>query len=259
MVGGIKNREIVINSKYRYLEDFIRSIPDDWASIGETIYKKRNEIKVIRLPGLDVNVKAYQIPHFVNKFAYAYLRSSKAKRTYYYAHKLQNMSVETPEPIAYINCYKNRLLERSFFVSVHLSNYPITIRDVINQNIQDKELLLRQFTRFTYFSLLRNGVNHLDYSRGNILIENEGYMHQFSIVDINRMNFGKMELRKGLRMFSKLWAGKKELEIIADEYAKITNQDSQKITKLLIYLDGKHKKKVKLRKVYKWKLKKIFK
>ncbi len=257
MVGG-NNREILINSKYRYLEEFVWSIPDNWATIGQTIYKKRNEIKVIAVSGLDINVKSYQIPHLVNKFAYAHLRPSKAKRTYYYAHKLQNMSVETPEPIAYINCYENGLLERSFFVSVHLCTYPITIRDVINQNIQDKELLLRQFTRFTYFSLLRNGVNHLDYSRGNILIDNSGYMHQFSIVDINRMNFGKIGLRRGLKMFSKLWAGEKELAIVADEYAQITNQNPQEIVDLLISLDRKHKKRIKLRKLYKWKLKKIF-
>lgn len=256
-MGGGENREIVINSKFRYLEEFIHEIPDKWKEIGETIYKKRNEIKVIRLPGLDINVKSYQIPHLVNKFAYVYLRSSKAKRTYYYAHKLQNLSVETPEPIAYINCYKKGLLQHSFFVSIQLSNYPITIRNVINQHIENKELLLRQFTRFTYFSLLRNGVNHLDYSRGNILVEDEGYMHQFSIVDINRMRFEKMNLHKGLKMFSKLWAGEGELKIIADEYAKITNQDSQKITDLLISLDRKHKEKVKHRKVYKRKLKKI--
>lgn len=256
MAGG-KSREIVINSKFRYLEKFVHSIPDDWENVGEPIYKKRNEIKVIRLPGLDVNVKSYQIPHMVNKFAYVYLRDSKAKRTYYYAHKLQNMSVATPEPIAYINCYRKGLLARSFFVSIQLSEYPITIRDVISRDIEAKELLLRQFTRFTYFSLLRNGVNHLDYSRGNILIENEGYMHQFSIVDINRMRFEKMGLEKGLKMFSKLWAGESELRIIADEYAKITNQDSQKIIDLLIFLDRKHKKKIKLRKVYKRKLKKL--
>lgn len=256
MVGG-KSREIVINSKFRYLDRLIQSIPDEWDSMGETIYKKRNEIKVVRLPGLDINVKSYQIPHMVNKFAYAYLRHSKAKRTYYYAHKLQNMSVETPEPIAYINCYKNGVLHNSFFVSIQLSEYPITIRDVINRDIENKELLLRQFTRFTYFSLLRNGVNHLDYSRGNILIEKAGYMHQFSIVDINRMHFEAMSLKKGLKMFSKLWASESELKVIADEYAQITNQDSQKIIDLLIYLDRKHKKKIKLRKVYKRKLKKI--
>lgn len=256
MVGGI-SREIIINSRFRYLEEFIHQIPDNWQEIGETIYKKRNEIKVVRLPGLDINIKSYQIPHLVNKFAYAYLRDSKAKRTYYYAHKLQNMSVETPEPIAYINCYKKGLLLHSFFVSIQLSNYPITIRNVISQQIENKELLLRQFTRFTFFSLLRNGVNHLDYSRGNILIENEGYMHQFSIVDINRMRFEKMDLHKGLKMFSKLWAGESELKIIADEYAQITNQDAQEITDLLIYLDRKHKKKVKLRKLYKRKFKKM--
>ncbi len=256
-MAGQKSKEIVINSKYRFLEDFINKIPENWEHIGKTIYKKRNEIKVAHHQGIDINIKSYQIPHWVNKFAYAHLRDSKAKRTYKHSHKLQNMSVETPEAIAFINCFKNNLLERSFFVSVQLSDYPMTIRDVINQKIKNKELLLRQFTRFTYFSLLRNGVNHLDYSRGNILIENTGYMHQFSIVDINRMRFEKMNLENGLKMFSKLWAGESELKIIADEYAQISNQDSQKITDLLISLDKKHKHDVKLRKAYKRKLKKL--
>lgn len=256
MVGG-ENREIVINSKFRYLKDFIYSIPDNLDTIGKTIYKVRNEIKVVHLNGLDINIKSHQIPNAINKFAYAYLRYSKAKRNYYYAHKLQNMSVATPEPIAYINCYRNGLLHNSYFVSMHLSDYPFAIRDVIGQEYENKELLLRQFTRFTYFSLLRNGVNHLDYSRGNILIKKDDNMYQFSIVDINRMRFEKMDLYKSLKMFSKLWAEESELKIIGDEYAKIIDYDSQKMTELLISSDQKHKEKVEQRKKYKRNLKKI--
>ncbi len=253
----MNKREVVINAKYRYLEDFIRSIPDNWETLGETIAKKHNEIKVVSLLGLDINVKSYH-PCFANKFLYVRSCSSEAKQAYYYAHKLQNMSVETPEAIAYVDCYEKGLLKRSFLVSVHLSNYTFTMCNVINQSIQDKELLLRRFTRFTYFSLLRNGVNHLDYSRGNILIKNDGNMHQFSIVDVGRLHLGKIGLRESLRIFLKLWANEKELAVIADEYAKITNQDSQQITDLLICLDKKHKKKAKLRRIYKWKLKKTF-
>ncbi len=256
MVGRTRNREIVINSKYRYLEEVISAIPDDWGHIGKTIYKERNEIKVITHQGFDINVKSYQIPHFVNKFAYAHLRDSKAKRNYHYAHKLQNMSVETPEPMAYINCYEKGGLKNSFFVSVHLSDYPLTIRDVIGKKIAEKETILRQFTRFTYFSLLRNGVHHLDYSAGNILIKKDAYMHQFSIVDINRMRFEKMDNKRGLQMFSKLWAMEDELEIIGDEYAKITNQNEESIVEKLIALDRKHKNNVEMRNKYKEILKK---
>ncbi|PVX50056.1 hypothetical protein C7377_1704 [Balneicella halophila] len=256
MVGG-ENREIVINSKFRHLEEFVYSLPDKWDTIGETIYKSRNEIKLFRLDGIIVNVKSYQIPHLINKFAYAYLRYSKAKRTYYYAHKLQNMSVETPEPIAYINCFRNGLLDRSYFVSIQLDDYPITIREVIGKEIDNKELLLRQFTRFTYFSMLRHGVNHLDYSRGNILIKKDSNMYQFSIVDINRMRFEEMDIRKGLKMFSRLWAERSELKIIADEYAKITDKDAKTVTELLISSDKKHKRKIKRKNKYKKRFKKI--
>ncbi len=256
MVYGTTNREIVINSKFRYLEGVINTIPDEWEHLGKTIYKARNEIKVITHEGFDINVKSYQIPHFVNKFAYAYLRDSKAKRNYHYAHKLQNMSVATPEPIAYINCYEQGGLKNSFFVSVHLSDYPMTIRDVIGKEIEDKERILRQFTRFTHFSLLRNSVHHLDYSAGNILIKEDEYMYQFSIVDINRMRFEKMGKQSGLQVFSKLWAEEEELGIIGDEYAKITNQNPQEIINRLIILDQKHKNNVETRNKYKKRLKK---
>lgn len=258
MVGGeSKYKEIVVNSKYRFLEDFIRTIPLNWGNMGKTIYKKRNEIKVVTVNGLDINIKAYKIPHLINKIAYVTLRPSKAKRTYYYAHKLQNMSVETPEPIGYINCFKNGLLHRSFFISLHLSDYPHTIRDVVNKKIEKKELLLRQFTRFTYFSLLRNGVHHLDYSRGNILIKDDGYMHQFSIVDINRMRFENMQDATSFNIFSKLWAEKDELAIIGDEYAKITNGNSEQIVFQLQELSKKHRAKIIRRFRYKQKLKKL--
>lgn len=255
--GESKYREIVINSKYRFLEGFIKSIPHDWNNIGETIYKKRNEIKVVSVCGMKVNIKAYKIPHLINKIAYVTLRPSKAKRTYYYAHKLQNMSVETPEPIAYVNCFKRGVLRRSFFISLHLFDYPYTVRDVINKEIENKELLLRQFTRFTYFSLLRNGVHHLDYSRGNILIKNDGRMHQFSIVDINRMRFEKMTNKERLGIFSKLWAEKEELEIIGDEYAKITDDNSKEIVNELLAMNQQHKIRINRRLKYKKKLKQL--
>ncbi len=81
-------------------------------------------------------------------------------------------------------------------------------------------------------------------------------MYQFSIVDINRMRFEKMDKEKGLHVFSKLWAEEDELGIIGDEYAKITNQQSEEVINRLIILDRKHKNNVETRNKYKERLKK---
>ncbi len=56
MAGEI-SKEIVINSKYLHLEEFIRRIPEEWGHIGKTIYKKRNEIKVVHHNGLPTSIR----------------------------------------------------------------------------------------------------------------------------------------------------------------------------------------------------------
>lgn len=242
-----------INPKYRDLEEFVKGLPDEFETTGETLYKQRNEIKRIDALGREVNVKSFKIPHLVNRIAYAYIRGSKAKHSFDYGMRLREMGVHTPEPIAYVETIKGGLFNRSYYISKH-HKYDFTIRDLIGFEFEDKDNILRQFAKFTYQKLHLNGVHHLDYSRGNILITRNGDNYHFSIVDINRMRFEKMDYYKGLCNFSQIWADADELAVVAREYARLNNRDEEEAVRLLVEFDRNHKKKINRKKQIKQKM-----
>lgn len=246
-----------VNPDYFVLADFVENLPEMFEKEGTCIYKGRNTIKTFIRDGLIINVKSFKIPHLINKVAYAWLRGSKAKHSYLYAMELIKRGANTPAPIAYIETLRNGLFNRSFYVSVH-DAYDFTIRDLIGFEFPDKENILKQFSVFTYEKLHKNGVHHLDYSRGNILItQKEANRYSFSVVDINRMRFEKMDYLKGLKNFAQLWANAEELEIIAREYAKINKRDEVEAVELLIRFDKEHKAKISRKNSWKSKFRKV--
>lgn len=235
---------VLINPKYNKLSNFLNELPDKFEEIGTSIYKGRNEIKVVDIEGLKINIKSFKVPHLINKIAYAWLRGSKAKHSFEYAMKLKDLGVNTPEAVACVEVLKNGLFDRSYYISIH-HEYDFTIRDLIGFEFEDKENILKQFAVFTSDKLHKNKVHHLDYSRGNILIKREGKNnYSYSIVDINRMRFEKMDYLKGLKNFSQIWADENELEVVAKEYARINHKDESEAVKMLIQFDKEHKAKI---------------
>jgi len=240
-----------INPEYLHLKPFIETLHQDFSKKGTSIYKGRNEIRVFEYEGLKLNVKSFKIPHFINKVAYAYLRGSKATHSFEYAIKIRDCGAETPEPVACVELWKGGLFNCSYYVSLH-HQYDFTIRDLIGFDFPDKENILKQFAVFTYEKLHKNGIHHLDYSRGNILIQKrENQQYDFSIVDINRMKFEKMDYIKGLKNFSQIWANEDELAIVAREYARINNKNEDEASNLLIQFDKEHKEKIERKKRFK--------
>lgn len=233
-----------VNPEYLFIEDFVEKLPFVFENKGTSIYKGRNEIKVFEYEGLQLNVKSFKIPNFINKLAYAWLRGSKAKHSYEYGIEILRRGANTPEPIAFVETLKSGLFNRSYYVSVH-HKYDFTVRDLIGYEFPDKENILKQFATYTYNKLHKMDIHHLDYSRGNVLITKlDNGKYGFSIVDINRLRFEKIDYLKGLKNFAQLWASKDELEIIARQYAKLNNQDENTAVQLLIQFDKKHKEKI---------------
>ncbi|MDM8161994.1 CDP-glycerol glycerophosphotransferase family protein [Labilibaculum sp. K2S] len=233
-----------VNPKYNFLTELIERLPDIFEKGGTCIYEGRNTIKTFNYDGLIVNVKSFKIPHFINKVAYAFLRGSKAKHSYDYGTEIIRRGASTPEPIAYLELLKNGLFNKSYYVSIHYP-YDFMIRDLIGFEFPDKDNILRQFVTYTYEKLHKNGIFHLDYSRGNILIRRiQDGKYDFSIVDINRLKFLKLNYLKGLSNFSQIWADDEELEIIAREYARINNRNEDEAVQLLIKFDTAHKTKI---------------
>ena len=65
--------------------------------------------------------------------------------------------------------------------------------------------------------------------------------YDFSLVDINRMEFKAIDLELGLDNFAKLWLDDDSLNIIAKEYAKLVNINEEKSINILKNCDIKLK------------------
>ena len=233
----MSNYKFILNEEFKKFEYFLCNIKQFFKENSNTIHKARNELKVIEHENKKLVVKYFKIPHFINKIVYTFFKKSKAQKSYEYALKIKEF---TPKPIGYIEFYKFGLLDESYFVSEKF-DYDFTIREpLLDINFPNKNEIFKAFAQFT-FDLHENGIYHLDYSPGNILIKKENDNFIFKIVDINRMKFLNMDLEKRAKNFSKLWAKDEDLEFIAKEYAKIYEKNNEEFISKTISFSKKHK------------------
>lgn len=218
-----------MNIRYEYnpifesLKPSFEAIQTLFAQDDHSIHKARNELKIIDIQGTKTVVKSFKVPHLLNRIVYSYFRRSKAYKSYHNALRLQKLDISTPQPIALIEFFSSGLLADSYFISEYFE-YDFTIRTPLLEPLEDREAIFTAFAAYTY-ELHQKGVWHLDYSPGNILIKRTEDGYQFSIVDINRMEFKTICPLDGCENFNKLWASNEELEIMGREYARLSGLD----------------------------------
>lgn len=236
----------------RKLTEIIQNFDSYEGGIGD-----RNTIKIVKEKEFDLNIKAFKKPNLVNQIAYKFLRKSKAQRSFEYANKLIELKIGTPQPIAYYEYKTVLFFKKSYYISEHL-NYDLTYRELTtNFNYPNHEEILRAFTKFT-FQLHENGINFLDHSPGNTLIKKVGKDYVFYLVDLNRMNFGSMNLETRIKNFAKLTTYKSMIEIMSNEYSKCSGEDYELIFNLMwdstMRFQEKYHKRMRLKKKLKfWK------
>ena len=217
-------KTVVIHPDYTFCADFIHRLPDIFHTEGETIYKSRNEIKVFEVNGIMINVKQYKTPAFPNRIIYTFFRTTKAYRAYNYAIKLLSKGIETPQPIAYIRLKKTGLIHHCYFISLQ-SPYTRNMYEFGKGSLNGRETIIRSLARFTA-KLHDSGVYHKDFSPGNILFQQTVDEVKFSLVDINRLRFGPVSLKKGCANFARLWGSKEMFRLLAQEYAIARQADT---------------------------------
>lgn len=215
--------QIVHEPRYTYLKSSFEHIRSIFTSDDHTIHKARNELKIIELEGIRTVVKSFKVPHLLNRIIYTFFRKSKAYKSYHNALRLRSLGISTPEPIALIEFFSAGLLADSYFVSEQFE-YDFTIRTPLLEPLEDRQEIFTAFADYTY-DLHKKGVWHFDYSPGNILIKRTESGYQFSIVDINRMEFREICPLDGCENFNKLWASDEELAIMGREYARLSGLD----------------------------------
>ncbi|MCK5814195.1 MAG: hypothetical protein KAH03_08040 [Cocleimonas sp.] len=215
-----------LHPAYPHLQPLIDHIDDYFQNATQILHAERNEIRSVRFNDQDYVIKSFKIPHIVNRFAYRYLRSSKAERSYQYSLKLGEETC--PEPVAYIERFQSVGLSRSYFISRHF-HYDFTIRPLLDDDaFEGRTEILQKFAEFTY-GLHQRGILHRDYSPGNILIKKCVDNYQFNIIDVNRMQFKRLNLRDRLTNFARLMVDDTTMKVMLDRYAQIIDKPQDEI------------------------------
>ncbi len=247
------------NNGFASAED-IKGIIAKFSSSGQLLSDgARNKIKLFEVGTHTINIKSFKVPNLLNTVMYKYFRKSKARRSFEYANLLLSKAIGTPKPIAYAENFNAFGLRESFYVSEHLAA-DLTFRELVTDpNYPDHENILRQFTKFS-FDLHQNGIEFMDHSPGNTLIQKDGEnQYSFYLVDLNRMKFhDAMSIELRMKNLSRLTPKKEMVAIMANEYAKLSGQDESRIFQLLWQetsdFQQRYHKKIRLKKKLKfWK------
>jgi len=198
-------------------------------SEGKSLNKgQRNSIKIFDLEAEKINIKSFKIPNAVNKIVYRFFRKSKAERSFEYANHLISKNIGTPAPIAFAENNSSILFGKSYYISKHL-DYDLTFRELVtNPDYPNHEEILRAFTRFT-FKLHEQEIEFLDHSPGNTLIQLNIGDYKFFLVDLNRMNFKKLNFEERMKNFARLTPKKEMIDVMANEYAQMINKPEAEV------------------------------
>ena len=223
---------MLLNNKYEHLREWLEQLPEDFEQLGEVIYDKRNQLRVIEAPdGTLVNVKRFCKTHLLNRVVYSSgIRQPKGLRAFLYPTRLLERGIDTPEPIAYIEQRHCGLLGLSYFVSVQ-SPLKHTLYEFGDAQEGTYEEMAEALGRFTA-TMHDCEVLHLDYSPGNILWDKDDEGYHFAVVDINRMRFGKVNMEDGCAALRRLWGPKRFIELIARHYAQARGFDKNEAVRL---------------------------
>ena len=226
---------LVLHPDFAGLEAFVRSLPGRFAADeGTVIYRGRNELRLFEHAGRRLVVKAFRRPHLINRFVYGTLRPSKAKRSYDNACLLCRLGIGTPRPVGYLNVRSaaGLLFDRSYFVTLE-SACTHRYQELFEQPFAYEDGVTRAIGRLTA-RLHENGLAHKDYGRANILFEQQADGSiALDLVDLNRMDFGPLDVKAGCKNFERLPATPHMHRCMAEAYAEVRGFDAEECFRLL--------------------------
>ena len=77
------------------VEPFILDIKDQFQKVEGIIHHARNVLKKMEYDNLDLVVKSFAVPNYLNQVVYAFIRDSKAKRSFQYSMRLKELNIIT--------------------------------------------------------------------------------------------------------------------------------------------------------------------
>lgn len=197
-------------------------LPQDSADV----YRGRNRVVKTERNGRLINIKAFKIPHIINRLVYGNLRGSKARRSFEHALKLRNLGFDTPEPLGYVELRNGWLFGRSYYLSQHIEGF----REMRSFGAEERLGELADQLGALIARLHDAGIWVKDFSRGNLLRRCDAKgRYEFFLVDINRMEFGVDDRKKLMQNFKDITSDSDFLRRLAKAYARHTRQDEKAV------------------------------
>ncbi|MBK1894814.1 lipopolysaccharide kinase InaA family protein [Chryseobacterium paridis] len=245
---------LVLTPEYSHYKDEIIRIINNFHSEGTLIGPgSRNIVKSFTLNGKKFNFKSFKQHNFINRHVYKYYRKSKARRSFEYANMLIDKNFHTPQPIAYVEFHDWLGLTNSYYISEQLENIH-TLEHVFysDRPFEDLNEIIKSYTQLIY-QLHEEGIEFIDNSPGNFLLEKINDVSRFFMVDLNRMNFhDEFELPKRIKNFSRITNDPKILQLISSEYSLLSGISSDYFLKQIVKAANKLRTKRRIKKVLKF-------
>lgn len=227
--------KILINPSYQENTEFchfVHDIAEQFAQ-GELVQQgRRNTLRRFSVGGVNVVVKRFGKPNFLNRIVYSFVRKPKGVRAYEYAFRVRSAGFDTPEPLAYVEKRVAGLISDSYFVSAECP-YTRRFYEFGDAEISGCRDIISAFAAWAA-AFHEAGMLHRDFSPGNILFENSGDGWKFSVVDINRMSFAPVSVEQGCRNFARLWGQPGFFHFLAGEYARARHADSAECLRIIL-------------------------
>lgn len=224
--------EIVVKPEFSYLDDFIRQIPPGFTSLGQEIYSARNEVRLVNVDGLVFAIKYFKKMTLANRYIYAHLRKSKARRAFEHSDMLLSNGITSPKSVAYIDCYKYGMLYQCYYVSLYSDYSPL--EEMLKLPISESEPGLKAFARFIY-RVHKIGIFHNDLTLTNILYSNKDGVYDFSLIDNNRIKLHRYSFKRGMNNLKRLNLSVEWHGIIAAEYAQISDTNDLQTLMAMVF------------------------
>lgn len=245
--------KVIVNPKYADLTSFVVSLPSAFNRQGKVIYRGRNEVREFQTGNYTLVVKHYKRPNFIQRIAYRWFRPSKACRAYFYALRLENMHIYTPEAVAYMESIEKGLFADGYFVSLRCDAAPL-LPELYEKQAYDRKLA-RAFAEYVV-ELHQKGFLHGDLNLANIFYEAHDNEFRFIVIDINRSRFMSVPTRKEcLKNLMRITHRKDLLRYIVSAYADKRGWNAEEccyiVERMLCRFEQKRARKYRLKKIFK--------
>lgn len=224
--------EIFVNPAFVHLTDFIQQIPGDFARLGDEIYVGRNDVHLVRVQDHVLAIKYFKRLTLANRYISATFRKPKARRSYEYSELLLKKGITSPEPVAYIHCYKYGMLYKDYYVSLYTNYSPVL--EFLKLPVVESEQALKALARFIC-RVHQAGVFHQDLTTRNILYSYAGDKYDFSLIDNNRMRFHHYTFKRGMHNLSRLSLPVETIGIVAAEYARLAKVNDVRTLNAMVF------------------------